>query len=80
MQEWNPFFDIHPPHLDGFLVAKNGEFRLTALPGGKTLLTGSTLYQHGLWPASYWRTWSDPIIHAIHNRVLKHIKMLAETH
>jgi uncharacterized membrane protein YhaH (DUF805 family) len=79
MREWNPLFEIHPPHLDGFLVAKQGQFLLTALPDGKTLLAGSTLYQHGLWPASYWRLWSDPIIHRIHDRVLRHIKTLAES-
>jgi len=79
MQEWNPLFEIHPPHLDGFLVSKRGQFLLTPLPGGKTLLKGSTLYQHGLWPASYWRLWSDPIIHRIHDRVLRHVKTLAES-
>jgi len=79
MQEWNPLFEIHPPHLEGFLVSKQGQFLLTALPGGKTLLKGSTLYQHGLWPASYWRFWSDPIIHRIHDCVLRHVKTLAES-
>ena len=79
MKEWNPLFEIHPPHLDGFLVSKNGQFLLTPLPGGKTLLAGSTLYQHGLWPAAYWRLWSDPIIHRIHDRVLRHVKRLAES-
>ncbi|GAC1465738.1 MAG: hypothetical protein NVSMB9_05630 [Isosphaeraceae bacterium] len=78
MQEWNPLFEIHPPHLDGFLVSKRGQFELTPLPGGKTLLKGSTLYQHGLWPAAYWRLWSDPIIHRIHGRVLEHVKTLTE--
>jgi hypothetical protein len=78
MKEWNPLFDIHPPHLDGFLIAKQGQFLLTRLPRGKTRLVGTTLYQHGLWPAAYWRLWSDPIIHRIHDRVLRHIKRLAE--
>ena len=78
MREWNPFFEIHPPHLDGFLVSKRGQFHLTRLAEGRTLLKGSTLYQHGLWPAAYWRLWSDPIIHRIHDRVLRHIKTLAE--
>ena len=79
MREWNPFFETHPPHLDGFLVSKRGQFRLTPLAGGRTTrLEGSTLYQHGLWPAAYWRLWSDPIIHRIHDRVLQHIKTLAE--
>ena len=32
MREWNPLFEIHPPHLDGFLVAKRGQFLLTPLP------------------------------------------------
>jgi hypothetical protein len=79
MREWNPLFEIHPPHLDGFLVSKQGQFELTPLPGGRTLLRGSTIYQHGLWPASYWRLWSDPIIHRIHDRVLRHVKMLSES-
>lgn len=79
MREWNPLFEIHPPHLDGFLVSKRGQFQLTPMAGGKTLLRGSTLYQHGLWPASYWRMWSDPIIHRIHDRVLGHIKTLSES-
>jgi hypothetical protein len=78
MREWNPLFEIHPPHLDGFLISKRGQFLLTPMPWGKTFLSGSTLYQHGLWPAWYWRLWSDPIIHRIHDRVLQHIKGLAE--
>jgi hypothetical protein len=78
MREWNPFFDIHPPHLDGFLVSRRGQFRLVALPGERTLLEGTTWYSHGLWPAGYWRLWSDAIIHRIHARVLRHIKALAE--
>jgi len=28
---------------------------LVALPGGRTLLEGTTWYQHHLWPAGYWR-------------------------
>ena len=33
MREWNPLFEIHPPHLDGFLVSKRGQFQLTPLRG-----------------------------------------------
>jgi hypothetical protein len=78
MQEWNPLAEIHPPHLDGFLVAHRGQFRLIELPGGRTLLEGTSWYQHHLWPAAYWRLWSDPIIHHIHRRVFDHIKRSAE--
>jgi uncharacterized membrane protein YhaH (DUF805 family) len=78
MREWNPFFEVHPPHLEGFLVSEQGQFHLIELPGGRTRLEGTTWYHHGLWPATYWRLWSDPILHRIHARVLNHIKTLAE--
>lgn len=78
MQEWTPYRSVHPPHLDGFLVSRQGQFLLTPLPGGRTRLEGTTWYQHNMWPASYWQLWSDYIIHTIHLRVLRHIKYLAE--
>ena len=78
MQEWTPYRHIEPPHLDGYLVSRQGQFLLTPLPGGRTLLEGTTWYQHHLWPASYWQLWSDAIIHRIHLRVLRHVKQLSE--
>ncbi|HXA49574.1 MAG TPA: hypothetical protein VNV86_04690 [Candidatus Acidoferrum sp.] len=78
MHEWNPYAHVLPRHLHGYLVSKQGQFRLTALPGNRTLLEGTTWYQHGLWPAQYWRWWSDAIIHRIHLRVLTHIQRLSE--
>ena len=64
--------------LTGFLVSERGQFRLVRLPSGHTLLEGTTWYHHGMWPVAYWQVWSDYIIHAIHLRVLKHIKESAE--
>jgi hypothetical protein len=32
-----------------------------------------------MWPARYWRAWSDGIIHTIHRRVLEHVKRRSET-
>jgi hypothetical protein len=78
MHEWTPYSKIEPPHLKGFLVSNGGQFLLTALPGGHTRLEGTTWYHHGLWPAAYWRLWSDEIIHEIHMRVLRHIKTNTE--
>ncbi|HLY63777.1 MAG TPA: hypothetical protein VKV95_23810 [Terriglobia bacterium] len=78
MQEWTLYSDIHPRHLNGFLVSQEGQFLLTPLPGGRTRLEGTTWYQHHLWPAEYWQLWSDAIIHRIHLRVLNHIKQLSE--
>jgi len=74
MEEWTPYSHIEPPHLHGFLLSEGGQFLLTPLPNGGTRLEGTTWYQHGLWPAVYWRVWSDAIIHRIHLRVLNHIR------
>jgi hypothetical protein len=74
MEEWTPYSHIEPPHLHGFLVSNGGQFLLTPLPNGGTRLEGTTWYHHGLWPAAYWRLWSDAIIHKIHLRVLRHIR------
>lgn len=78
LQEWTPYQEIHPPHLQGYLVSRQGQFVLTPLPGNRTRLEGTTWYQHHLWPADYWQLWSDVIIHHIHLRVLRHIKREAE--
>ncbi len=79
MQEWTPYARITPPHLRGFLVSQGGQFLLTPLRGGRTRLEGTTWYRHTMWPAGYWRLWSDFLIHRIHLRVLRHIARLAET-
>ncbi len=78
MTELSPFANLTPHHLHGYFISKQGQFRLIPQPGGHTLLEGTTWYQHGLWPASYWRWWSDAIIHRIHLRVLNHIRALSE--
>jgi hypothetical protein len=78
MEEWTPYSHIEPRHLHGFLVSNGGQFLLMPLPNGGTRLEGTTWYRHSLWPAGYWRLWSDAIIHRIHLRVLKHIRDEAE--
>ncbi len=78
MKEMGLYTQVFPKHLKGYLISKRGQFRLTQLKNGHTLLEGTTWYQHGLWPAEYWRWWSDAIIHRIHSRVLDHIRILAE--
>lgn len=79
MREWTFYESIHPPHLEGFLNSRAGEFVLTNLPDGGTRLSGTTWYQHNMWPASYWKLWSDYSIHQIHLRVLNHVRELAES-
>ena len=79
MEEWSPYRNVAARHLDGYLRVRNGEFRLHALPGGRTRLEGRTHYDMRIFPTAYWSLWSDALIHAIHARVLGHIKTLAET-
>ena len=79
LREWTPYSSIEPAHLDGFFRSRRGEFRLIPLDDGRsTRLEGTTWYEHRLWPSAYWRPWSDYLIHTIHDRVLSHIKTLAE--
>jgi len=77
MDEWSPY-NLRPPHIENYLVSLEGQFLLTELPNGQTLLEGTTVYQNRIWPGAYWRLWSDFIIQRIHYRVLDHIKNLSE--
>ena len=78
LNEMSPYGKIQPPHLHGYFVSHQGQFLLTELPGGRTRLEGTTWYTDAIWPAPYWRIWSDYIIHRIHMRVLMHIKQEVE--
>ncbi len=78
MEEWSPYRHIAPPHLDGYLRSRRGEFRLIALEDGRTRLEGSTYYELEMFPAPYWAFYSDHLIASIHGRVLRHIKRLSE--
>jgi uncharacterized membrane protein YhaH (DUF805 family) len=79
MKETSWYPDIHPSHLDDFLVSEGGEFLLEELPGGRTRLTGTTWYRHAIEPSWYWKPMSDFVIHRIHERVLAHVKSLSES-
>jgi uncharacterized membrane protein YhaH (DUF805 family) len=79
MQEWSPYADLAPPHLEGYFKARRGEFRLISLAGGRTRLDGSTWYEMKLRPEGYWDLFADALVHRIHQRVLRHIKRIAET-
>jgi hypothetical protein len=77
MKELSPY-DIHPDHLHGYFVSKEGQFKLTKLDNGHTLLEGTTWYTSRIKPDFYWTLWSDYIVHKIHTRVLEHIKKQCE--
>lgn len=78
LREWS-WRELDPPHLDGFLMSRQGQFRLVPLDDGCTLLEGTTWYTQEVFPSEYWRLWSDAIIGRIHHRVLNHVAELAES-
>lgn len=78
MQELSPYRHVNAPHLEGYMVSRRGEFRLTPLPGGRTRLEGSTWYTLAIFPEGYWVVPAELLLHGIHGRVLRHIKDLSE--
>lgn len=77
LDELSPYA-IKPPHLDGYLAPRRGEFRIVPLGEGRVRLEGSTWYEQRLQPGGYWGLFSDHIIGSIHGRVLSHIRDVAE--
>jgi hypothetical protein len=78
MTEWSPYGAIHTPHLEGYMVSRGGEFDLVRLPDSRTRLEGTTHYTLAVYPDIYWTPYAEAILHAIHWRVLQHIKKLSE--
>jgi len=78
LRELSPYANVAPPHLHGYLRSQRGEFRLIPLAGGRTRLEGSTWYELQMAPEGYWQVFTDYLIHAIHRRVLTHIKQEVE--
>ena len=78
MTEWSPYQSVNPPHLEGYMVSKGGEFRLVPLAGGRTRLEGTTHYTLAIYPELYWVVYGEALLHGIHARVLDHIKVLSE--
>jgi hypothetical protein len=69
---------IDATHLHSAYASLEGGFTLEALPGGRTRLTGDSRYLLNLSPAPYWNLWTKEIVHAVHRRVLEHVKSKAE--
>ena len=78
LQEWSPYSHVYAPHLDGLFRTTHGEFRLISLAPNRTRLEGRTSYSLQMQPSIYWQVMADTILHAIHRRVLEHVKAQAE--
>ncbi|MDB6116918.1 MAG: uncharacterized protein JWO08_699, partial [Verrucomicrobiaceae bacterium] len=78
MEETHPLGKVKAAHDDGYFTCKRGRFVLIALPGGRTRVEGTSWFQHDLWPQFYWAPLTKEVVHEVHQRVLLHIKALAE--
>ena len=78
LRELSPYRHVNAPHVKGFFKAQRGEFRLVALPAGRTRLEGSTWYSLQIYPNAYWRPIAQLIVHSIHTRVLEQVKRESE--
>jgi hypothetical protein len=78
LKELNPFVDTDPPHLHGFYRSVGGQFELQSLGPERTQVTRSSSYQHQVFPAAYWRIWSDYVASRGHVHVLGVLKQSAE--
>jgi hypothetical protein len=67
-----------PDHLAEYLDVKRGQFLLTDNHDGTTTLRGTTWYALKVFPTVYWSGWAQTFLHAIHLRVLEHVKRLSE--
>ena len=78
MHEASVHGELETPHLNGYFVPQRGRFVLVELPSGRTRLEGTSWYVHQIWPEWYWTPVTQRVVRGIHERVLLHIKMLAE--
>jgi uncharacterized membrane protein YhaH (DUF805 family) len=79
MTETSPYGQIHVRHLDDHdFQPERADFVLTSLSNGGTRLEGTTTYQNKMWPGTYWRLYTDFIVHSIHQRVFEHVKQLSD--
>jgi hypothetical protein len=67
-----------PSNLDPYIGVTKGQFALTRNPDGTTTLRGTTWYRLKVHPVGYWKRWTDTFLHAIHLRVLDHVKDISE--
>lgn len=78
MHEASVHGELETPHTNGYFTPRRGRFVLVELPGGRTRLEGTSWYIHRIWPEWYWSPVTHHVVRGIHQRVLEHIKGLAE--
>ncbi|MFP6683945.1 MAG: DUF805 domain-containing protein [Polyangiaceae bacterium] len=85
IEVWKPGRELtfgvtrQPKQIKDYVDVTRGQFLLTDNGDGTTTIVGTTWYDLRLGPALYWHTMGDPLMHAIHMRVLEHIKRISES-
>jgi uncharacterized membrane protein YhaH (DUF805 family) len=85
IQVWKPGVELtfgvtaQPQQIEQYVDIKRGQFLLKDNGNGTTTIVGTTWYDLRIGPAIYWHTIGDPLLHAIHMRVLEHIKRISES-
>ena len=67
-----------PGNIGEYIDVNRGQFLLQDNGDGTTTLRGTTWYELKVFPVAYWRAWTERFLHAIHLRVLNHVKKISE--
>ncbi|GHC58186.1 hypothetical protein [Ulvibacter litoralis] len=78
MIENNPFWEIHPMHLNGYFVSVRGDVKLTELSENKTKVENITWYRIHITPMFYWKFWGNTIVKRFQDSYLKSLKITSE--
>jgi uncharacterized membrane protein YhaH (DUF805 family) len=70
--------DLDAAHLHSTYASLDGNFRLEALPDGRTRLIGTSHYLLTVAPSPYWNLWTRKIVAQVQLRVMNHVKAQAE--
>jgi hypothetical protein len=79
MTEFNPIRQTKLKHGADYFWVKWGEFVLKPLTDGRTQLTGTSRYSYRVYPASYWKFWTDSMVEQTHLLVMHEIKRRVES-
>lgn len=79
MREATIYRTVRQPHLDGYVRNVRGELLVEPLDGGRRAkVTAKSWYRVRITPETYWRWWSDAVVHHLHRRILVVVKARAE--
>lgn len=67
-----------PTNIERLIAVERGQFLLERNGDGTTTIRGTTWYRLRTAPFCYFGLWSQRLLHAIHMRVLDHVKRLSE--